>query len=305
MISAEKINLHRKVFSPTSSYSKIVPYFYSAVYQNSGDENTNWGDFEKKRNIILQPNIANGDKCGVSCDFWGLYDQDIERAHSLGSNCFRLSLEWGRLQPDGPGTHLDRAAVQRYHAILDSLAARNMEPFLTLHHFVHPLWFEKLRGFEKEENIKYFVEYAILAFKEYGQRTRFWATFNEPGVTSYAGCIYGGFPPGHLGRFSLCGRQILHMLRSHTEAYEALKALPGGKAASIGLVHNWTWFEPKKACCVPFYVKFITNLLNRVWANEAIMTYLKTGVYDYNPLWYVPLVCVLPLLCLHHLRLRF
>ena len=25
-----------------------------------------------------------------------------------------------------------------------------MEPFVTLHHYVHPLWFERLGGFEKE-----------------------------------------------------------------------------------------------------------------------------------------------------------
>lgn len=229
--------------------------------------------------------IQGGDRCGKSCDFWHLYKEDIDRASSLGSNCFRLSLEWSRLQPNGPGTAFDADAVATYHTILDTLKDKEMEPFLTLHHFVHPLWFEKLGGFEKEENIHYFVEYTMAAFREFGSRVRFWTTFNEPGVTSFAGFVHAGFPPGHIGRISGCGRHLLHMLIAHTSAYNAIKSLPGGKAALVGLVHNWCWFEPQESCCTPPYMPIIAGVLNRIWANESVMSYLKTGVFDYNPLW--------------------
>ena len=262
-------------------------YFLLAVYQNSGDDNTNWGEFEKRKNLLGRSPIDNGDTCGISCDFWHLYKDDIERAHSMGSNCFRLSLEWSRLQPQGPGTAFDPQAVATYHAIFDALDAKKLEPFVTLHHFVHPLWFEKLGGFKKDENIPLFVEYSEAAFREFGKRARFWTTFNEPGVTSFAGFVYGSFPPGHMGRIPGCGRHILNMLKSHTAVYAAIKALPGGQNTSIGLVHNWFWFEPKKSCFTPPYVPFVASLLNRMWGNEVVMTYLKTGVYDYNPLWYV------------------
>lgn len=202
----------------------------------------------------------------------------------MGSNCFRISLEWSRLQPGGPRTPLDPEAVERFHDILDATLAKGMEPFLTLHHFVHPLWFERMGGFEKESNISVFVEYAILAFKEFRSKARFWATFNEPGVTTFAGHIYGSFPPGKMARFGGSGRQLLHMLRSHTEAYDALKMLPGGSDASIGIVHNWFWFEPAKACCVPFYVHWIAGFLNRLWGNDVVLKYLETGIFDWKPL---------------------
>ena len=160
-----------------------------------------------------------------------------------------------------------------------------MEPFVTLHHFVHPLWFEKLGGFEKEENIALFVEYSMATFKEFSSRAKFWTTFNEPGVTSFAGFIYGSFPPGKMGRINGYGKHILSMLKSHTAVYKAIKAMPGGDEASIGLVHNYFWFEPKKSCCTPLYVRFVASVLNKMWGNELILNYLKTGVYDYNPLW--------------------
>ena len=43
---------------------------------------------------------------------------------------------------------------------------------VTLHHFVHPNWFETLGGFTKEANIPIFVEFAKTAFRS----SRFYLT---------------------------------------------------------------------------------------------------------------------------------
>ena len=40
-----------------------------------------------------------------------------------------------------------------------------MQPNLTLHHFVHPQWFEDRGAFTDETNIKYFVDYCCLAYR--------------------------------------------------------------------------------------------------------------------------------------------
>lgn len=36
---------------------------------------------------------------------------------------------------------------------------------VTLHHFVHPTWFERLGGFTREANIPLFVAFAQIAFR--------------------------------------------------------------------------------------------------------------------------------------------
>ena len=36
---------------------------------------------------------------------------------------------------------------------------------MTLHHFAHPLWFEELGAFEKEENIPVFISFVETAFR--------------------------------------------------------------------------------------------------------------------------------------------
>ena len=45
----------------------------------------------------------------------------------------------------------------------------DMEPNVTLHWFVHPRWFDELGGWIKSENVRYYVEWAELAFKHFGR----------------------------------------------------------------------------------------------------------------------------------------
>ena len=40
---------------------------------------------------------------------------------------------------------------------------------MTLHWFVHPLWFQEMGAFTREENIPVFVEWAQLAFELFGE----------------------------------------------------------------------------------------------------------------------------------------
>ena len=43
---------------------------------------------------------------------------------------------------------------------------------MTVHWFVHPLWFQDIGAFTKEENIEVFVEWAKLAFTLFGALQR-------------------------------------------------------------------------------------------------------------------------------------
>ena len=38
-------------------------------------------------------------------------------------------------------------------------------PLATLHHFVHPQWFEDIGAFEKEENIPLYLTWVELAYR--------------------------------------------------------------------------------------------------------------------------------------------
>ena len=197
-----------------------------SVYQNSGGPDTNWSVFEGTRAWGgLRPAILGGTPCGRSSGFWdGRFAADAELARSVGSNCMRLSLEWSRVVPR-PGV-VDAAAVARYREIFDALERRGMEVLVTLHHFVHPSWFDAVcGGFESDEGLRHFVEWSKVAFAAFGNRVASWCTFNEPGVFASSGYCTGFFPPGKVFHLKTAGEVLLRMLRSHSAAVKEMRRM--------------------------------------------------------------------------------
>lgn len=91
---------------------------------------------------------------------------------------------------------LNKDAVARYHAIFSAIKKAGLEPVATLHHFVHPKWFEDIGGFQEEGNLPLFVNFCETVVKEFAQYATQWVTFNEPAVICITGYWFGIFPPG-------------------------------------------------------------------------------------------------------------
>ena len=62
---------------------------------------------------------------------------------------------------------------------LPLLQEHGIEPVATLHHFVHPLWWEKVGGFDSGAALHHFVTYCEKVFERFGSRIRLWLTINE------------------------------------------------------------------------------------------------------------------------------
>lgn len=93
----------------------------------------------------------------------------------------------------------------RYHQIFDAIEAAGMTVNCTLHHFVHPTWFEDKGGFEKHENIADFVAFATFAAREWGRRIKLWSTFNEPTCLVFGQYFIGVQPPARFCNFARMG----------------------------------------------------------------------------------------------------
>jgi beta-glucosidase len=61
----------------------------------------------------------------------------------------------------------------------------------------------------------------------------------------FLGFIVGIAPPGRIFDLVGAGRMLSTMLKAHVEAYRAIKALPGGEQAQVGLVSHHITFEPQ------------------------------------------------------------
>ncbi|CAG9467319.1 unnamed protein product [Pedinophyceae sp. YPF-701] len=251
-----------------------------SVFQNSGDNGSNWTRYQSQRLCCCIPTIAGGHKAEDGPDFWNNYQDDIKLAASLGSNCFRFSLEWARLEPRRG--EYDAAAWEHYDGIVQCIKDHGMHPHATLHHYVHPTWFEDLGAFEKEQNIAIYVEFARECFRRWGNQIRYWTTFNEITVYIVAGYLSTQFPPGKLFRFRKAGQVYANMLTAHTRAYRAIKELPGGGKSRIGIVHNWFGFVPKGKGPGYAAARGLASWMNTVWGNEAVLEYFKTGVWRWS-----------------------
>lgn len=226
------------------------PFFWgtaTAAYQvEGGIEANDWWAFEQ-----LPGRIDGGQHCGAACDQWHRFAEDFALAGSLGHNAYRLSLEWSRIEPERD--RYDPEAIRHYHEVLAALRRHGLTPFLTLHHFTHPLWVldprqpagSDLNAWLNEETLNEFVEFAGDMAAEFGGEVDWWTTINEPTVLASFMYLAGGFPT-HSAPLSLEeGRQaLLRMLRAHAAAYHAIHGQDAadadgdGESCQVGLAHH-------------------------------------------------------------------
>lgn len=246
-------------------------------YQNSGALNTgisNWSKWESTNFKNNKPHIKNGQRSGKACDFWNRYNHDIQLMRKVGLNSLRFSVEWSRIEPVEGQFNAD--ALEHYSNLCDNLIKAGITPLITLHHFTHPLWFEKKGGFEKEENIFFFVRFCQRVFQKLGNRVHMWCTINEPTIYVLQGYIRGAFPPGQTNM--LLGLKVLkNLMQAHVCVYNALKSMPFGVEAQIGFIHQYLKFEAYSYWNILEHIPIF--FLNYI-LNTAVLNFCASGRFS-------------------------
>ena len=84
-------------------------------------------------------------------DILGNPDPFIAMLQQSGSTGYRFSLEWAVIEPNQG--EIDPKAIELYRTFITKLKEAGIEPYVTLHHFVHPQWLEDRGAFYTPENI--------------------------------------------------------------------------------------------------------------------------------------------------------
>eukprot|EP00892_Ulva_mutabilis_P001999 jgi/Ulvmu1/117/UM001_0121.1 len=256
-----------------------------SVWQNCGGSNSNWGRFADMpgKCFNLVPNIMDRSSPNDGgTGFWERYKEDIQLAKQLGVNAFRFSFEWHRIEPV-PG-QIDTAAVARFTEIIDAIEAAGMVPNATLHHFVHPDWWEARGGFEKEANLPAFLEYCRFCAATWGPRVKMWSTFNEPTCALVCGWLIGAHPPGKILQIGLMGHVLCNMMKAHAAAYTQMKEQPDCSDLQIGLVHHHVEFMPSSPWWV--WLRPLCWWGTFWWGRDTVLHFLQTGEFTWHvPLW--------------------
>ena len=153
----------------------------TAAHQVEGNNtNNNWYRFEHQKDSNGKPRIHNNDKSGLAADHWNRYNQDIGLMNKLGVKYYRFSVEWSKIEPKNG--IFNEKALEHYRELCTTLIDSGLIPVVTLHHFTHPIWFEDLGGFEKEENIEHYLEFSEIVFNKLSDLVPYWCTINEIGL---------------------------------------------------------------------------------------------------------------------------
>ncbi len=247
----------------------------TAAYQvEGGFKNCNWSWWEKQKLPNGKPTIANNDTCGLADNDWNLFALDIKLMKRLGVNAYRFSVAWSKIMPDS--NKIDTNALKHYQILCDSLVSNGIQPMVTLFHYTYPLWMMKIGGFQKEQNIKYFVKFSKIVYQALHKYVKYWFTINEPVVYAYSSYFSGEYPPGKTDP-KLTAIVLDNLIKAHVQVYKTLKKL-GGDSIHIGIVKNITFMDP--------YNKW--NLLDQIIAylanynfNLAFINTFKNGKFHF------------------------
>ena len=248
-------------------------FFFGAALSGPQTEGA-WQSFGKIENIWdTWSNLALGafyNRVGsyAGNDMTRHAQKDFELFAWLGFSSVRTSIQWSRLLDANGQLNIEGAAY--YHKLFAAARKAGVEPFVNLYHFDMPTYLFCRGGWENREVVEAYVNYAAMAFAEFGQQIEHWFTFNEPIVEPEQRYEHGNWYPFYHD-FSRARVVQYHISLAHALAVEAFrKAQAAGVVradARIGLINcftpPYTREEPTSADLEA--VRMTDGLNNRWW----------------------------------------
>ncbi len=232
----------------------------TAAHQVEGGNRNDWTKWEKE-NAPRLASLARGKQwpdyilknypsplqeenyiSGKACDHYNRFREDFDIAKKLGHNAHRFSIEWSRVEPEEG--KFNAKEIEHYREVIHALRERGLEPFATLWHWTHPLWFTERGGWthkDAEKSFLRFVEVAVKAFPE----INYWIVLNEPETFVRHGYLLKPFgmarPPGKFNPLSAY-RALQKLTRTYKSSYQLIRKVTNGKA-KVGFAESLVYFE--------------------------------------------------------------
>ncbi|XP_034642170.1 lactase-phlorizin hydrolase [Trachemys scripta elegans] len=246
-------------FSPQTKFERDM-YFYgtfpddftwgvsSSAYQIEGGWDEDGKGPSIWDNFTHIPGIVNNNETGdIACDSYNKLAADLYMLTALRVKSYRFSLSWPRIFPSGRNDSINSHGVDYYNRLINGLTARNITPMVTLYHWDLPQALQDIGGWENDLLIELFDSFADFCFQTFGDRVKFWMTFNEPFVIAWAGYGLGEFPPNVKDNPGHTPYKITHtLLKAHARVYHTYdRKYRVSQKGVISLSLSVEWVEPK------------------------------------------------------------
>lgn len=217
------------IFSSSKKYDFNVGVSTSAfqIESSFNRSQTIWDDFIVQKNL---DQINNGPLHDL------YYEEDLEIMKDLGIKDYRLSFSWARFL-DEEGNN----GIELYSNIIRTMKSYGIEPCVTLFHWDVPSRYqddENIKGFETENIIPYFLEYADKVFENFHNDVKCWITINEPYTFVKIGYEYGHHAPGKYSK-ELSLKVKENLLQAHIETYKLFHSKYDDGQMSLSLNSDW------------------------------------------------------------------
>ena len=126
-------------------------------------------------------------------DFYHHYKEDIALFAEMGFKCYRMSIAWSRVFPNGNDKIPNEKGLEFYDRVIDELIKYGIEPVITLSHYEVPLNLTKQwNSWEDRKTIACFERYCKTLFLRYREKVKYWITFNEINTIVFTGWLSAG-----------------------------------------------------------------------------------------------------------------
>lgn len=186
--------LNKQLFGDDFSWGiSTAAYQIEGAHNHDGKGPSIWDTFSNKKGTILGNQNGND-----ACNFYHLYEKDLQLLHYLNIPNYRFSLSWSRILPNGIGD-VNYKGLDFYDRLIDYSLELGISPWVTLYHWDLPHALEQKGGWTNRDVVNWFKEYTALCAKKFGDRVKNWMVMNEPMVFTGAGYFLGVHAPGKRG----------------------------------------------------------------------------------------------------------
>ncbi len=113
-------------------------------------------------------------------DHYHRFREDIALFAEMGFKCYRFSINWTRIFPNGDEAEPNEAGLKHYEEVIDECLKYGIEPLITISHYEVPFGLtKKCNSWVSREMIDYFMNYCRAIFTRYKGKVKYWLTFNE------------------------------------------------------------------------------------------------------------------------------
>ena len=168
-------------------------------------------------------------------DMYHHFKEDIALFAEMGFRCYRLSIAWTRILPNGDDAEPNEEGLAFYDALFDECRKYGIEPLVTICHFDAPIaLIKKYGGWKDRRMVDAYVHYCDILFHRYKGKVKYWLTFNEINMLLHMPFMGAGllFEPG----------ENVEQAKYQAAHYELVASAKAVKLAAQGKAEQTTAF---------------------------------------------------------------